>query len=298
MIADGDTTSPDVLVVGDVMVDVSVASDVLAEGGDVAGEVHIHPAGAGANVAVWAARAGARTRLHSRVGGDLPGRLVAEALTERGVDARLVVDPQARTGAMLVVRSGGDRSMVADRGANARWSIADLPDELSAAAVLVSGYLVFDPGSERAAEEALRRSRAEFVAVDAASWPLVSAYGRERFMAATAPANVLLANEPEADALADAPGPGGWARLREAFPLVVVKRGRRGALILGDGPPREVPSSPGEIVDGTGAGDAFDGAFLAALARGALTEAAARAGCDSGAAASSSPTPWPAKAAR
>jgi len=285
--------NPDVLVVGDVMVDVSVSSGALAEGGDVAGEVRLQPGGAGANAAVWASASGARTRLHGRVGRDLPGRLVADALAERGVDARLAMDPDARTGTMLVVRSGADRSMVADRGANARWSVEDFPAELAAGAVLVSGYLLFDPGSEAAGVEALRRARAASVAVDAASWPLVAAYGRARFVAATAPATVLLANEHEADALAGASGPSGWTTLLEHYALVVVKRGPRGAVALGADGPVEVPATPGRSVDATGAGDAFDGALLAALAGGAPVEDAVRAGCDAGAAAADSPTPWP-----
>jgi sugar/nucleoside kinase (ribokinase family) len=287
-----------VLVVGDVMVDVNVASTELAEGGDVAGEVRLHPAGAGANAAVWAAASGVRSRLHGRVGDDLPGRLVAEALTLRGVDARLVVDPAARTGAMLVVRTGDDRSMVADRGANGRWSSSDLPEELAAGAVLVSGYLVLDPGSEPTAAEALRRARSRFVAVDAASWPLVSAFGGRRFVAVTAPANVLLANEREADALAGSSGPDGWAGLLDHFELVVVKRGPRGATAFVNGRRVEVPATPGATVDATGAGDAFDGALLAALAGRAPLEVAVRAGCEAGTAAAASPAPWPAEGPR
>src|SRR5947207_13940119 len=101
------------------MVDVSVAATELSPGGDVHGQVRIRPAGAGANTAVWAAWAGARVRLHGAVGDDAAGRMVAEALAARGVEARLAVKPGARTGAMLVVHQPGERSMVADRGANA-----------------------------------------------------------------------------------------------------------------------------------------------------------------------------------
>src|SRR5215831_17958370 len=106
---------PDLIVVGDVMVDVSVAAPALAG----RGEVRLRPAGAGANVAVWAAWAGATVRLHGAVGDDVAGRMVGEALAARGVDARLTVKAGARTGAMLVVHQAGERSMVADRGANA-----------------------------------------------------------------------------------------------------------------------------------------------------------------------------------
>jgi sugar/nucleoside kinase (ribokinase family) len=288
-----ESAPPDLAVLGDVMVDVSVASGSLAEGGDVHGEVLIHPAGSGANAAVWAAAQGSRTRLFGRVGADLPGRLVAAALADRSVDARLSVDPEARTGAMLVVRTDGERSMVADRGANARLSTDDLPSMLDAGAVLVSGYLLFHPGSEEAAMEGLRRARARFVAVDAASWPLVEAYGRDRFEAATADATVLLANEQEADAAAGGEGVDAWRRLLRAFDLVVVKRGPRGALALGSEGEVEEGVPPVDPVDATGAGDAFDGVLLASLAGGLDLRAAMRRACEAGATAAGSPDTWP-----
>src|SRR3989442_2954860 len=141
----------DLIVVGDVMADVSVASGALAPGGDVHGEVRIRPGGGGANAAVWAAHADANVVLYGCVGDDLIGRTLSLALHERGVSASLAIRADARTGAMLVVRLSGERSMVADRGANAHLIAEDLPDRLPAGAVLLSGYLLYDPRSEPAA---------------------------------------------------------------------------------------------------------------------------------------------------
>jgi ribokinase len=102
---------PDLIVVGDVMLDVSVQAAALATEGDVHGEVRIHPGGAGANAAAWAACQAALVHLHGRVGDDLPGRLLREALAQHGVEERLTVDADARTGAMLIAR----------RPMNGRW---------------------------------------------------------------------------------------------------------------------------------------------------------------------------------
>jgi sugar/nucleoside kinase (ribokinase family) len=209
------------------------------------------------------------------------------------VDTRLAVDPDTPTGAMLVVRGGGDRSMVADRGANACLSADDLSDELGAGAVLVSGYLLFHPGSEEAAVVAMSRARAGTVAVDAASWPLVDRYGRERFEAATARANVLLANEREAEAVAGSAGEAAWADLRRRYDVVVVKRGRRGATAFGPDGVLHAQAPDADPIDATGAGDAFDGVFLARLASGASLEDALAAGCRAGAAATMTTDTWP-----
>jgi len=279
-----------VVVVGDVMIDVSVEAGSLALGGDVRGEVRVRPGGTGANTAVWAASEGARVTLFGRVGDDLPGRLLAEALAERGVDCRLAVDSAARTGTMLVVRQEGERSMIADRGANALLSPADLPDRLRAHAMLVSGYLLFDPGSEPAAMAALGRAEADLVGVEAASWPLLRDYGRERFLEATAGANVLLANEREAEIMANGPR----ERLTERYEHVFVKEGPRGARYGCDG--RWIHRSAevaGPVRDTTGAGDAFAGALLAALAAGTGPAAALARACGAGARAAITLDTWP-----
>jgi sugar/nucleoside kinase (ribokinase family) len=281
---------PDLIVVGDVMVDVTVEAGALATGGDVHGEVRMHAGGAGANSAVWAACQGARVRLYGRVGNDLPGRFLAEAVASRGVDARFAVDPEARTGAMLVVREDGERSMVADRGANARLLPFDIPERVEGRAVLVSGYLFFHPGSEPAARAALDRANSPVVAVDAASWPLLETYGPERFLEAVAGANLLLVNEREADVL----GQDGRVKLEDHFETVCRKRGAEGATLASRG--REFSVRPDPVdhpVDPTGAGDAFDGVLLAALAKGIPQEAALRGACEAGRAVVSSAETWP-----
>ena len=286
----------DLIVVGDVMVDVSVRAGALASGGDVHGEVRIRPGGTGPNAAVWAASRGATVRLHGRVGDDLIGRLVRQELEARGVEVTFAVDGEARTGSMLVVRQDGERSMVADRGANARLSPQDLPGELEAGAVLVSGYLLFHPSSEPAARAALERARAPLVAIDAASWPLVAAYGAGRFLAATAAATLLLANEPEAEALTGRPAEEAAAVLAGRARAAAVKLGERGALLAMGGTVHRHQGSPRgarDDPDSTGAGDAFDGVLLAALAHGASPPEALEQACRAGAAAATGPDPWP-----
>jgi sugar/nucleoside kinase (ribokinase family) len=290
----------DLIAVGDVMVDVHVQAPALKHGGDVHGRVRLQPAGTSANACVWAASDGANVRVLGRVGGDLAGCLLIDALEEHGVEAALTIDGSAPSGTMLVVVEAGDRSMVADRGANARLTPDDLPATLDAGAVLVSGYLLLQEPTTSAGFVAIERATATFVAVEAASWPLVEAFGAARFLADTtaAGANVVFANEQEADVLVGLSGAAAAHALGERYRIACVKLGERGAAMSFDGTVVEMAAEPIVEVDATGAGDAFDGVLLGALARSEHPEEALRRACHAGALVAASADTWPAKAAR
>jgi len=287
----------DVVCVGDVMLDIRVDADALKRGGDVHGRVRLQPGGTSANAAVWAAWDGASSRVHGRVGDDLQGRMMRSALAERGVEDALVVDPEAPTGTMLVVHEPGERSMAADRGANANLVPGDLPSTLEAGAVLVSGYLLLQEAGRDAALAALEGARAPYVAVEAASWPLVEAFGVERFFEVTAGATAVLANELEARTLTGEDGEEAAAALGERYRVAAVKLGAEGAVLAVDGALHRAPAEPAEELDTTGAGDAFDGVLLASLARGADPPMALRRACHAGALVAASESAWPERTA-
>jgi sugar/nucleoside kinase (ribokinase family) len=283
----------DLIAVGDVMLDVRADVGALAHGGDVHGRVAVQPGGTSANAAVWAAWDGSTSRVHGRVGDDAVGRILVEALTSRGVEAALTIDGQERTGTMLVVIEQGERSMVADRGSNARLSPSDLPAELEAGAVLVSGYLLLQPATHDAAAAALERARAAYIAVDAASWPLVEAFGADRFFEETAAANVVLMNEREAWTVTAKENEAAARALAERYAVVALKLGARGSILVVDG---ELSTREAELiyeVDPTGAGDAFDGVLLSGLVRGHEPEDVHRRAGHAGALVAAGESSWP-----
>jgi sugar/nucleoside kinase (ribokinase family) len=275
------------------MLDIRVDAEALKLGGDVHGRVLLQPGGTSANAAVWGAWAGATTQVLGRVGDDLPGTAVRAALVERGVDAALTVDTRAPTGTMLVVHEPGERSMVADRGANARLAPEDLPPTIEAGAVLISGYLLLQEAGHDAAIAALARARVDLIAVETASWPLLEAFGADRFFEETSVADAVLANEREVEVLTDRGGADAAAALGERYRLAAVKMDRRGAALCADGRVLTAPAEVVDEIDPTGAGDAFDGVLLATLVRGGAPEDALDRACHAGAIVAASEQAWP-----
>lgn len=285
----------DLVCVGDVMLDVHVASGALARGGDVHGRVAIRPGGTSANAAVWASWAGASSGVIAAVGDDLAGTLCVEAVAGRGVDVGGVVRRASPTGVMVVMSEDGDRSMVADRGANAHLEAADVQG-IEAAAILVSGYLFLQEPGHDIALAAIGSVHTPLLAVEAASWPLLEAFGVERFFEETGSCDVVLANEREARVLTGADGDDAARALGERYRFAAVKRAANGATLIAEGRLVAADGEAVQEVEATGAGDAFDGVLLASLARGRTSEEAIARACQAGALVAASRATWPEEA--
>lgn len=121
--------------------------------------------------------------------------------------------------------------------------------------------------------------------MDPASAGFLVELGVDRFLALAEGVDVLLPSRDEACLLTGLPDAAdAAAKLSRHVPLVVAKQGAEGALVAHSGTViAHVPALPATPRDTTGAGDAFTGAFLAALLTGADPEAAAAEGCRAGA---------------
>ncbi|MFC7991472.1 carbohydrate kinase family protein [Streptomyces pilosus] len=281
------------LVAGDVITDVVARHrGPLAPGTDTAAVIARVPGGAGANVACWAARRdGARVRLLGRVGADAAVWHERE-LAACGVRPLLVVDEGVPTGTVICLvdeDAAAERTFLTDSGASLRLDPGDWSDALldGVARLHLSGYLLFSGPGRAFVAVALKAARARGVPVslDPASAGFLGTLGAERFLALVEGVDVLLPSRDEACLLTGVPDAvGAAARLSRQVPLVVVKQGARGAVLARCGEVfARVPAVPATPLDTTGAGDAFTGAFLAALLAGAEPERAAREGCVAGA---------------
>lgn len=276
-----------ILVVGDVALDVvATHAGSVVHGGDVRASVALTTGGAGANTAAWLAHCGVEPVLVARVGDDVAGRRAFEELTTAGVRCAFEIDTTAATCCVVVLVDGnGQRSMLPDRGAGKNLVPADLDPSLLADAthLHLSGYVLLDASSRDAGVAMLAAAREAGLttSVDPQAASLIT--DPALFMAEVRGVDVLLPNLDELEALTGSRDPASAAALLDTVGAVAVTTGPDGASWVDRDGVVSVPSAPGDCVDSTGAGDAFDAGLLAALSKGASPEDCLLAGVRLGA---------------
>ena len=239
-----------------------------------------NPGGAPANLAVAAARLGARTAFIGRVGNDSFGDYLKRCLAENGVDVRgMSVDEKARTTlAVVALDERGERtfSFYRDPSADVNLSMEHVPMEL------LGGTKVLHFGSVSLTAEPARTATLEAAKTAKASGAIVSYDPNYRASLwpdeETAVRNmteplsmvdILKVSDEELPLLTGCTDPEkGSARLTDqGVRLVLVTLGAEGAFYRFDGHTGHVPGVPCQVGDTNGSGDTFFGAALSQLVK-------------------------------
>lgn len=218
------------------------------------------PGGLASIALIAAARLGARCQLIARVGDDENGDYIGAVLREEGVDvSRLLIQPgtESHVSVILVHEASGDRSIITRPPTGQPISAGELSREAIAAArvlfldtlteaTLQAARWAKEAGAKTLLDPALPYAEIKPL-LPYIDVPIVPEYW----------ARALLPDQPP---IAVA------RRLRdEGAEIAVVTLGERGAVIAWHDGEQAIPAFPVDVVDTTGAGDAYHGAFLYAL---------------------------------
>jgi sugar/nucleoside kinase (ribokinase family) len=240
--------------------------------------IDLRVGGAAAVTGAALARLGTDPIIVGCVGRDVFGRFALEELHRYGVDTRHVRELEGRaTGASIAFEAPGrDRSFLIALGSLAAFDASMIPDEAFAAShVLLCGYFNLPAIRGRAARDVLReiRSRGGTSLLDT-GWDHDGWQDRTRTeIAALLPlVDVFVPNEAEVQRVAGEGDPiaAAGALARRSGGWTLVKLGSEGAVaVSADGRSRRVTAPGVDVVDTTGAGDAFNAGLMRALAEGA-----------------------------
>ncbi len=241
------------------------------------------PGGKGSNQSVAAAMAGGDVHFISRLGDDDFAGMAMKIWEEAGVTPAVIRDSESYTGAayIFIDDKSGNNAIIVCPGAASLICVADIEAQRE----LISGSRVFITQLEQPMDAALAGLQiARNAGVTTILNPAPAAPVNDEMFALC---DYVTPNETEAEALTgisvqtpDDARSAANALIAKGVGAAIITLGERGALLHGKGISQIVPSfKVGKVVDTTGAGDAFNGGFAAALADGMTPLDAVRFGC-------------------
>ncbi len=235
------------------------------------GPFHMGPGGKGANQAVAAARLGAETTMVVKLGVDTFGDLAEANLRKEGIRSDFVLrTDKSHTGAALIMLdANGENMIVVAAGANDLLTPEDV-DQAKAVIEQSDVFLAQLEISLETVEYAISMAHEAGVTV-----MLNPAPGRELDKKLLAMVDVLTPNETETQIITGMPvtnlkqaEAAAQALRAQGVGTVVITLGAEGAMVATRDNVTHVPGRRVQVVDTTGAGDAFSGALAVALGEG------------------------------
>ncbi len=235
-------------------------------------EMSLHTGGCAVNAATALARLGLPVEVIGKVGKDSFGNFVLNALKERNIGTKgIKIDDHVGTSAtMVMVGVDGERRFVHFIGANAQLTLEDIDFTMvEAGSILhIAGSLVMPGIDGKPTAELLQRAQqAGVVTFLDTVWDDAG-----RWMDLLAPClpyiDYFVPSLPEGKALTGLDDPLQIARslLNHGVKAVGLKMGEAGCLVLThNGEEIHQPAYKVEVVDATGAGDAFAAGFIAGV---------------------------------
>jgi len=233
--------------------------------------VEHHPGGSAANTIVGLSRLGVPSGYIGKVAEDEAGRILLEDLANENVNINGVRTARGRSGACLIMVDGkGNRGILVDPGVNDTISMSDIDLDLANRAKLIhiTSFACRDVETSFETQKELASSTSAEISLDPGT--LYAERGMEALMIFIQKARVVLPSDHELTLMT------GCRDLREGADMlidtgaewVVVKRGDKGCYVTDGSTGIDLPPQKVDVVDTTGAGDAFNAGFIYSMLQG------------------------------
>ena len=252
-----------IYVLGSINADLVVYSDEFPKTGEtiVGKEFFVNQGGKGANQAIAARKAGAETTFIGRVGEDYFGEIVVKNLVDNDVTLQIRKEDNTYTGIALInVNSIGENKIIIIHGANSKVNgeeLTFLEEKITGDDILMLQGEIDSDILLGAAKIAKNKNAA--VIFDPAP-------ANKKLRNVIPFADFITPNEVEIKSLAENNGTEGLFAM--GAKNVIKKLGEKGIFYEGKNGSFAIPAFRVSVVDTTGAGDTFNGAFAAALSEG------------------------------
>lgn len=243
-----------ILVIGDVVEDVIVIpKGQIRPNTDTSATIRKTMGGSAANVASWLSHLGSQVSFQAAVNFQDTAKVRSD-LSE--IDCTFQ-ESQKPTGSLVALIEGQGRSMLTDRGANEDLDLGKI-DPRGFGIVYLSGYALLGRKTDEVKSflRAIKEAGA-LIAIDPGSYGFIQDFGVSEYRSLLLSADIAFPNSEEEQLL----------ELSGKLPLTVITKGANGVTArTKDGLEVTLPALTAELVDPTGAGDAFCAGFLASLA--------------------------------
>ena len=266
---------PKITVIGSINMDLVTVTPTLPNVGEtvLGSQFSTIPGGKGANQAVAAARLGADVTMIGCVGKDVFGQELLAHLKKEGVNIDNV-EPvtHKETGTASITIANGDNSIIVVQGANneVTSSFIKEKEELIATSDILLLQLEIPIETVEAAAKIAQQNGVRVILNPAPIQPL-----SQQLVNAV---DFITPNEHELSVLLDQK-----ERLETIKEKLVITKGAEGISYFDNGKEVTVPSFQVDVIDTTGAGDTFNGAFAVALSNDFSLEGACQFGAAAGA---------------
>lgn len=278
---------PDIIVIGDINVDVNLTIPAYPMPGHeaIATSIQMHTGGSAVNTAIALANMDMDVGFIGRIGQDALASQVLTDLEKAGVDcSRIQIDPKVSTGLIFIaVTVDGERTMFGARGANAFTEAAAIDPKyfMNCRWIHLSGYSFLSYHQYKtvlAALDLAENSPNTRVSLDIGTEPALRA--RPQIMEVLPRIDIIFPNEAELALLCEG------RSVDESLDYlldgranaVVTKAGGRGSILAVGNKRIRVPAFDIKVKDTTGAGDSFDAGVVLGRLVGLSWEAAVALG--------------------